>query len=206
MVLKTMNINHEAENFHDALNMPRNQQERCRERVFFATFSNALQAEELYEDPDDAPREFHTKTGDLARTLKLITDPLEYEYTLLMFMRLQPMAQETYAKYKAMNDDNLSRSAKGKLEILMSLHDLVVRHKHDEEEESDTDNTGYVITPGSLLKRIEMVKKSHYSWETYFNMIKAKNFFYINDEKSSKDKGSDFDIDDILRDILGKDE
>lgn len=212
MVLKTMNMNHEADNLHDAFNMPRNKQERCRERVFFSTFANALQGEELYEDIDDAPREFHTKTGDLSRTLKLISDPLEYEYTLLMFMKMQPMAQETYSKYKALNDSGISKSARSKLEIMMTLHDLVVKQEREEEREkdgdSDDDDNSYFITPGSLLKRIDLVKRSHYSWETYFNLIKAKNFFYVEDEKSSNKSGggSDFDIDDILKGILGGDD
>lgn len=211
MVLKTMNMNHECDNLHDAFSMPRNQQERCRERVFFATYANALQGDELYEDADDCPREFHTKTGDLSRTLKLISDPLEYEYTLLMFMKMQPMAQETYSKYKAMNDQSISKSARSKLELLMSLHDLAVRHKRDEEKEEEggdnSDDTAYFITPSSLMKRIDLVKRSHYSWETYFNMIKSKNFFYVEDDESSnKSGGSDFDIDDMLRGVFGKDD
>lgn len=203
MVLKSMKINHEADNFHDALNMTVRQQERCRERVFFAAFSNALQAEELYEDPSDAPAEFHTKTGDLSRTLQLITDPLEYEYTLLMFMKLQPMAQDTYAKYKAMNSDRLSRSDKSKLDIMMHIHDLLLRHKNEEEQE-ENDNAHVTITPGSLIKRIDLVKRSHYNWDTYFNLISSKNFYYT-DEKKFGEKERD-DINDMLRNIFGKED
>ena len=203
MVLKNAPINHEADNLHDALTIPKNQRERCRERIFFATMANGLQALELYaEEPDECPKEMCTKTGDLQRTLKLINDPLEYEYTLLTFMKLQNLAQESMHKWKAMNDTSMSKSQRAKLEIMMNLHELAVRH--GAEEGGDNDNSEFLISPNSLLKRVDLVKSSHYNWETYFNMIKAKNFYYLVDENESK-AGSDFDIDDMLRNVFGKD-
>ena len=204
MVLKTMPFNHEVENLHEALNVSSNQRERCRERVFFSSFANGLQGIELYEDAEEIPAEFHTKTGDL----KLITDPLEYEYTLIMFMQLQPLAAETFHKWQAMNDSSVDKSTKSKLDLMMSIHDLVLKFKHADEQEEDSSassNDNQVITPGSMMKRIELVRTSHYSWETYYNLVKSKNFFYSEDSNKPS-KGSDFDIDDMLRGIFGKDD
>lgn len=198
MVLKSVQFNHEAENLHEALTVSSTQKQRCRERVFFAAFANALQGIELYEDEDERPREFHTKTGDLSRTLSLINDPLEYEYTLLMFLDLQPLAQDSFSKYKAMHDDDMDESDKKKLQLMMKLQDLVFEHKsHEEDNKADMS-----VTPGTMIKRVELVKQSHYSWDTYYNMVKAKNFFRPVD----RSKGSDFDIDDMLRNVFDKDD
>ena len=125
MVLKTMSFNHEVENLHEALNVSANQRDRCRERVFFSSFANGLQGIELYEDAEEIPAEFHTKTGDLSRTLKLITDPLEYEYTLLMFMKIQPLASDTFHKWYAMNNSSVDESTKSKLDLMMNIHDRI---------------------------------------------------------------------------------
>lgn len=199
MVLKSVKFNHEAENLHEALTVSTTQKQRCRERVFFAAFANALQGIELYgENEDDCPREFHTKTGDLSRTLSLINDPLEYEYTLLMFLDLQPLAQDSFTKYKAMHDNDLEESSKRKLQLMMTLQDLVFQHK-TEEEDMPSDIS---VAPSAMIKRVDIVKQSHYSWETYYNMVKAKNFF----RPESKSKGSDFDIDDMLKNVFDKDD
>ena len=109
MILKNREFNHSKDHFHDAMNIPGYVRTKCRERIFFAAFSNALQRQELFEDEDDAPKEMCTVTGDLQRCLSLITDPLEYEYTLLTFYGHQRMAMEAYGKYKYLKSNNKSR-------------------------------------------------------------------------------------------------
>ena len=207
MVLKNLTFNHEADNFHEAIGVNEKQRNRCRERVFFATIANALQGLELYEDDDDRPAEFTSKTGDLSRTLKLIEDPIEYEYTLFMFIKYQSLAQESVAKWVAMNNSDLSESSKAKLKIMMQLEDLILDHhaKHgdDDDDRSKSSNSKpeLIVTPGSMLKRIDLVKQSHYSFDTYYNMVEFKN---LNGAKRSS--GSDFDVDDLLRNAFRDDE
>ena len=208
MFLKSTSINHDAETLDQALNLSTTELYRCRERVFFATIANALQRVDLYEDSEDCPREFRTKTGDLSRTLSLISNPLEYEYTLLVFTRLQDLTQDTVAKSLALNDDRMSKGSRAKLQLMINLADMVMEHQlssdDTDDEETDNENSSdrQPITPGMLFKRIDLVKKAHYSWDTYYNMIKAKNFYY---PKNGVSTGSDFDIDDMLNNLFNKD-
>lgn len=201
MYFKNHAFNHDAPSFHEALGISKKQQERCRERVFFSTFANALQGMELYEDEEDRPAQFSTKTGDLSRTLQLIDDQLEYEYTIFMFMKYQTLAQEAMAKYVAMNNSDLSESSKAKLKIMLQLEDLVLQHRVEHGDDDDhspaKDRADFIVTPGGLMKRIDLVKQSHYSFDTYFNMVQMKN---LDGKKPSS--GSDFDVDDMLRDIF----
>jgi hypothetical protein len=212
MFLKTAQINHDSENLDQALNLSLNQLYRCRERIIFSTVANALQGRELYEDDEDCPKEFRTVTGDLARTLSLITDPLEYEYTLLTFTRLQDLTTDTIAKWLALNNSELSKGSRAKLEFMMNLADLVIEHKSsfnddddddDNEKNSSDDRQSHTITPGGLFKRIDLVKRSQYSWDTYYNLVKSKNYFY---GKVASSSGSDFDIDNMLNNIFNRDD
>lgn len=197
MILKSLSLNHDADNLHDALGLSSRTRIKCRERLFFSCFANYLQGAELYENEDDAPKEFTTKTGDLSRVLSIINDPLEYEYTLLMFMKLQDMATDASAKHKMLNDSDTENNDRIKLQILQNIHDLMAQQKLSEAP----DDYEFVITPSSMNKRIEMVKASRYNWETYYNMIAASDFFGSGSSKPSK--GGDFDVDDMLRGLLG---
>ena len=49
MILKNREFNHSKDHFHDAMNIPSYTRTRCRERIFFSAFSNALQRQELFE-------------------------------------------------------------------------------------------------------------------------------------------------------------
>jgi hypothetical protein len=72
MILKERDFDHNRDEFHEAMNIPGYIRTKCRERIFFAAFSNALQRAELFEDEDDAPKDMSTVTGDLQRCLKTI--------------------------------------------------------------------------------------------------------------------------------------
>jgi hypothetical protein len=211
MFLKSSVINHESSSLDEALNLSPNQLYRCRERIIFSTIANALQGRELYEDSEDCPREFQTVTGDLSRTLSLITDPLEYEFTLLTFTRLQDLTSDTIAKWLALNSSDVPKSTKSKLEFMMSLADLVIEHKissSDDDDDSGDDKKGndnnhnHAITPGGLFKRIDLVKRSQYSWDAYYNLIKSKNYYH---SKVASGPGGDFDIDNMLNSLFNDD-
>ena len=74
MVFKHTTFNHDAENFFDAIGLTDELMNLCKERVFFATFNNALNLLDFYEDPEDAPRNLKTATGDFEKCLHLIDD------------------------------------------------------------------------------------------------------------------------------------
>jgi len=200
MILKSLSLNHDANNLHDALALSTKSRTKCRERVFFSVFANYLQGKEFYEDEDDIPSEFTTKTGDLSRTLSITNDPLEYEYTLLMFMKLQDVATNVTAKYQMLNSPDTSAEDVFKLKMMDSMMELMVEKERTESPE----DSEYILSPTGMNKRLEMVKASRYNWETYYNMIAAEDFFNSSSSSNKKTRGgNDFDVDDMLRNVLG---
>jgi hypothetical protein len=192
MLLKERDFNHDKDEFHEAMNIPGYIRTKCRERIFFAAFSNALQRAELFEDEDDAPKDMSTVTGDLQRCLKMINDPLEYEYTLLTFYGHQRMAMEAYSRYKYLNSSSQSKEDKIKLSIINLMMDLKEKQEDEEnnsKEEDEIDN----ITVNTTIKRISIVKSSLYNFDTYLKLITKK--------LSSRPDG-DFNVDDFLKDYL----
>jgi len=192
MILKERDFNHTKDEFHEAMNIPGYIRTKCRERIFFAAFSNALQRAELFEDEDDAPKDMSTITGDLQRCLKMINDPLEYEYTLLTFYGHQGMAMEAYSRYKYLNSSSQSKEDKIKLSIINLMMDLKEKQEDEEnnsKEEDEIDN----ITVNTTIKRISIVKSSLYNFDTYLKLVSKK--------LSSRPDG-DFNVDDFLKDYL----
>lgn len=190
MILKNREFDHSKDHFHDAMKIPSYIRTRCRERIFFSAFSNALQKQELFEDEDDAPKEMSTVTGDLQRTLSMITDELEYEYTLLTFYGHQKLAMEAFGRYKYLNSKDKSKEDKLKLSIINLIQELKDRDDEDEErEEDEIDN----VTVNTAIKRISIVKDSHYNFETYLKQLS---------QKLSSRPDSDFNVDDFLKDIF----
>ena len=192
MILKNREFNHSKDHFHDAMNIPSYTRTRCRERIFFSAFSNALQRQELFEDEDDAPKEMSTVTGDLQRTLSMITDELEYEYTLLTFYGHQKIAMEAFSRYKYLNSKDQSKEDKLKLSIINLIQELKDRDDDDDdskEEEDELDN----VTVNTVIKRISIVKDSHYNFETYLKQLT---------QKLSSRPDSDFNVDDFLKNIF----
>ena len=192
MVLKEREFNHTKEEFHEAMNIPSYVRTKCRERIFFAAFSNALQRAELFEDEDDAPKDMSTVTGDLQRCLKMINDPLEYEYTLLTFYGHQRMAMEAYGRYKYLNSTSQSKEDKIKLSIINLMMDLKEK-QDDEENDTKEDDEIDNITVNTTIKRISIVKSSLYNFDTYLKLVS---------KKLGSRPDSDFNVDDFLKDYL----
>jgi hypothetical protein len=188
MILKDRVFDHTKSNLHEAMSIPSYMRTKCRERIFFASFCNALQRAELFEDEEDAPSEMTTVTGDLQRCLQLITDPLEYEYTILTFFGHQRMAMEVFGRYKFLQESGNSKEDKLKMSILNLVEQLKNRDE-DDDEEDDVDN----LNSSTLLKRISIVKDSHYNFDTYLKMVI---------KKLSSRGDSDFNIDDLLKNVF----
>jgi hypothetical protein len=203
MSLKDTKFDHEIDDFHLAMGISEETKTICRERIFFSTFSNSLQAEELFDDMEDAPKAFRTVTGDLERLISMITNPLEYEYTLLTFMMFQRMAKEVYIMYKNTNEDSAeSREQQIKMQILKGILKLKeLKDRQEAGEDSNDEDTGVeVYSKESIMSRIKLVKKSGYNFEKYLLLVKNQN------NESFRTKGSDFDINDLLSGLFSKDD
>jgi hypothetical protein len=203
MSLKDTKFDHEMDDFHLAMGISEETKTICRERIFFSTFSNSLQAEELFDDMDDVPKAFRTVTGDLERLISMITNPLEYEYTLLTFMMFQRMAKEVYIMYKNTNEDSAeSREQQIKMQILKGILKLKeLKDRQEAGEDSNDEDTGVeVYSKESIMNRIKLVKKSGYNFDKYLLLVKNQN------DESFRTKDSDFDINDLLSGLFSKDD
>lgn len=190
MILKDREFNHSKDAFHEAMSIPSYVRTKCRERIFFSSISNALQRIELFEDEDDAPKDMSTVTGDLQRCLKMISDPLEYEYTLLTFYGHQRMAMEAFGRYKFLNSKDQSKEDKLKLSIINLIQELKSNDDDDDDEEEDAIDK---LNSSTLIERINIVKQSHYNFDTYLKLVI---------KKLSTRGDSDFNVDDFLKDIF----
>lgn len=166
MILKSKTFDHTEEGFHSALGVDKQTVILCRERIFFNHFANTLQSIELFGDRDNAPREMTTMTGDLKRTLEMITDPLEYEVTLIHFISFHRMATEAFAHWKFVNDSENSTEDKLKLELLMLVKKLKAT-SDDEDDDSPHNN----INVDTVMKRVDLVKKSKYDFSKYMDLV-----------------------------------
>lgn len=173
MILQNRQLNHAEDGFHSALGVSKDIAILCRERIFFSHFTSSLQAFEIFEDREDAPKELTTVTGDLQRTLQMITDPLEYEVTLLYFMSYHSMAQKAFAIWKFQNDPSNSVEQKLKLELVKIMSKIKdMKDQEDKEEEQDKkSDDGDVINLDTVQNRIELVKKSRYSFPKYMQLL-----------------------------------
>jgi hypothetical protein len=200
MVLANREFNHDSENFHESLNIPDELRIKCRERILFTAISNSLQRTELYEDESDAPKSLTTVSGDLQRCLHIITDELEYEYTLIMFNTYQRMASESFAYYKfsIVNQRNNEDRIKTKI---MELVEELRENSNDEDAEELFINR---LNKKTMMKRINLVKCSHHNFDTYMNLLYQWTDSQSNTPLKSKRKGSD--IDDFLNNLFSNEE
>ena len=148
-------------------------------------FRSALQRRELFEDEDDAPKHMRTVTGDLQRCLHLISDPLEYEYTLLIFQGAQRTAMKYVGMYIAIKDNKVDREDLLKIKVFDLLEKM-----HDSEQNDNNEPAIDQIDRKTMIKRCEFVKSSHYNFDTYMNMLKRWS------------NTTDSEVDDLLKNIL----
>jgi len=173
MKLKNINFDHSQEGFHAAVGVDENVAIRCRERVFFTHFANSCQALDLFGSYDLAPKGFTTLTGDLERCLQSISDPLEYEITLLHFMSLHKIANQAFSYYVFINDPKHSPEEKLKIELLKTVAKLKRLSDDNDENDSDDDNSNDSdpINIDTVTSRIDVVKKSNYNFSRYMELM-----------------------------------
>lgn len=167
-VLANHQMDHTQDKFHESLCVGNEMRLICRERIFFVSFSHGLQRRDLYGDfQDAAPKELSTMSGDIQRCLRMISDPLQYEFTLLIFMHYQQMTQDSMGYYNFLQESENDPEMKAKVEILKMLQKL----KDDQEKEENPEPLIDQLNRDTLVERINMVHKSKHSFETYLNLL-----------------------------------
>jgi hypothetical protein len=200
MLFKQRGFNHDDQIFHRALNITDEVKTVVREKIFFSSFSNALQAMDLFENIDDAPRSLSTVTGDLEKCLQLTDGHEEYEYALLSFTMYQRLTKPILAEYKMKNStDPEDREAMLKhriIEAIMELKREADKSESEEDDEYDDEEKGpFAVNQTRMMTRLKYVKKSNYNFNTYMNLMKGV-----------KDTKSDFDIEGLLGNIMKGDD
>ena len=174
MILKSKSFTHNSSDFCSGLNVPEKAIESSIEKIVFSTISNALAAEEMYDDRDSAPSELITITGDLQKTLSFVSDDAtEYELVLLLFRHYHEITQLALKQYMLVNSknnkDNEEDYMKAKvLEKMFRIKDFL----------DDEDDNSQRLSFSSVLKRISFVKKAKYNFDkylVYINEMKNKN-------------------------------
>ena len=174
MILKTRPFFHKEEQIHTALGVSDEIMIQCRERIFFAHFTNSLQSVELFPDLESAPAELTTVTGDLKKCLEMITDSIEYEITLLQFMNYHRLAQQAFSHWKMENDSSYSAEDRLKNELMKIVMKLKQEHdkqKAEEEEDEDDGINADLHDVQNVVDRINKVKASNYSFPKYMQAM-----------------------------------
>jgi hypothetical protein len=199
MLFKQRGFDHEEEIFHRALNISDDVKNIVREKIFFSSFTNALQAMDLFEDINDAPRSLSTVTGDLEKCLQMTDSQEEYEYALLCFTMYQRLTKPILAEYRMKNStDPEDREAILKhriIEAIMELKREAHKSDDDDDEYADEEKGPFAVNQERMLTRLTYIKRSNYNFNTYMNLMRGI--------KSTK---SDFDIDGMLGNIMKGDD
>jgi len=199
MLFKQRGFNHDEEIFHRALSISDDVKNVVREKIFFSSFCNGLQAMDLFEDINDAPRSLSTVTGDLEKCLQLTDGHEEYEYALLCFTMYQRLTKPILAEYKMKNStDPEDREAMLKhriIEAIMELKREADKSDDDSEEYPDEEKGPFAVNQTRMMTRLKYVKKSNYNFNKYMNLMQG-----ISDTKS------DFDIEGLLGNIMKGDD
>lgn len=196
MILKTQNFDHEAKHLDDALNFPKSTMKKCKERIIFCSFANYLQGKELYNDEQDIPKSMTTGSGDLQRTLSLIDNQSEFEFTLFTFKNTQSIGKMAISYHRFMSNLGNSGKDRAKAKIMALAADVKLREEAANEGVTDID----MFSPRALVKRLDLVKQSHYDFNIYLNMVSTTDFGEYDTEPSLDDESED--IQDMLNDLF----
>lgn len=187
-------MDHNEEHIHRVLGISDERRTHIRERIFFSCMRQVLQTAELFENADDAPPSLNTLTSYLKTCLQQMDDELDYEYALLNFFTMGKMAIGSARRYVEQSNDEISAEEKVKQGI-GTLIQKMIRLREQEEDEDEDEPMIDRLNEETMLKRVRFVKQNINNFEAYFKTLKRWS------NNASKD---DFDVDDLLHDILKK--
>lgn len=186
MILKFHPFLYDEGSINDSLNVGEYVLTVCKERVLFEVFHSAIITDEVFKDAadDDIPKEYVTRTGNLKRVLNRITDPLEYEVTLLNFENYHEMALSAWAIYRMENDNSENDDP------IRQLLKMAVKAKIKQEKEK-LESLGLnnkVESLESMYKRINITRNCNHSFAEYMEKMNLplKNYTPEVDELLNK--------------------
>lgn len=184
MTIQPIEFDHTQDEIAKSIGLSNEQTELCQERIFFTSFSNYLRTTNLFDSREEAPKDLTTFSGDLEQCLKMIQNPLEYQYTLLIFMTLQRQALKMVALHSILDESNASEEDLPKIKLIKSFINIEASFKKKEED---------ILTEfASVIKRLDLVEKSNYNFNSYISLLKGN---------SVKNNISEFDVESLLKNL-----
>ena len=163
MIKEILNFKHESDNIPTALGLSEGIDNRCREIIHFAAFTNYFIKNDFFDDGDQTPSNLTTITGVLEKALDICKTKEEELYTLFVFRNIHDHCSQAIGAYKTFEEETDVKEKK-KMEMLMHLVEL--KALSDDEDDRD-----YLITPKDMFKKIKVAKENMYNFENYYSVI-----------------------------------
>jgi hypothetical protein len=175
----TVKFDHTQTDFSACLGLSKYEMHYVKAAIVFETIASATKVVEFYDSPKDAPQELTTISGNLERCLKHCKTDGQKIYLLLHFQ----------AGHRGTHEALEEASKSSKKESMLKGDDLgsVLKSLVD------------VLKSEGMRHTIAQIRKCNYDFDKFVETT-------LPEEGFAKDKDSFKDIDDMLNDILGKDE
>lgn len=158
--MNSFNFDHTANGFFEGLGVGQTTIDRCKEVIYFSTISNYLIKSSFYEK-DEPPLNLTTVTGDLEKSLALITTQQEKDVLLLMFKEFQQFVTSSIRKYKLFNE--LPEKDRKKAQALFNILDLMKEDANIGDDE--------MSSMKEIFSKIKLVEKSNYNFDKYLEIV-----------------------------------
>jgi hypothetical protein len=162
MVETIFKFQHDSNVIPTALGLPEEVHDRCKEIIFFSTFTNHFIKKDFFDNDADTPSTLTTITGVLEKALSLSTSESEKLYLLFIFKEVHEKGAHNLMGYQ-MIEEETDEKAKKKMKMLLELTELKALMSDDDRSE--------LTTPKDMFKRIDIAKKNMYNFENYFNEV-----------------------------------
>jgi hypothetical protein len=166
MLEKILNFKHDSDDLPTALGFSEEIDNKCREIIHFAAFTNYFIKNDFFDD-QEAPSNLTTLTGILEKALNICKTEEEKIYTLFVFRSIHKNCSQALGAYEAFEEEK-DEKAKKKMQMLMELVEL----KALSDDEEDRSN---FITPKDMFKKINAAKNNMYNFDKYYSVVNEQN-------------------------------
>lgn len=167
MIKEILNFKHESENIPKALGLSETIDNRCREIIHFASFTNYFIKNDFFDDADETPSNLTTITGILEKALSLCKTKEEEVYTLFVFRNVHEHCSQAIGAYEVFNKETDEKEKK-RMKMLMELVELKALSEDDEDRSN-------LVTPKDMFKKITAAKDNMYNFDRYYSVVNEQN-------------------------------
>jgi len=162
MIKEILKFQHDSDNVPVAMGFTEEIDNRCREIVHFAAFTNYFIKKDFFNDEEEAPKNLMTITGILEKALNICKTEEEKVYTLFVFRNVHKHCSQAIGAWETFYEESDEKERK-KMQMLMELVELKAL---TEDEDRET-----LITPKDMFKKITAAKDNMYNFEKYYTIV-----------------------------------